>query len=68
MQGFTPKISIIILSYNQAEYIQKAINSALTQTYQNLEIIISDNGSTDNTKQIIKSFLYDDRVIFLEYL
>ena len=67
MQGFTPKISIIILSFNQAEYIQKAINSALTQTYQNLEIIISDNGSTDNTKQIIKSFLYDDRVIFLEY-
>ncbi|HCK03686.1 MAG TPA: hypothetical protein DHV86_02820, partial [Methylophilaceae bacterium] len=67
MQGFAPKISIIILSFNQAEYIQDAINSALTQTYYNLEIIISDNGSTDNTKQIIKSFLYDERVIFLDY-
>ena len=44
-----------------------AINSALDQTYKNIEIIISDNGSTDNTKQIIKSFLYDTRVIFLDY-
>ncbi len=67
MQYISPKISIIILSYNQAEYINEAINSVLSQTYTNLEVIISDNGSTDDTKKIIKSFLYDDRVIFLDY-
>ena len=67
IKTFNPKVSIIILSYNQAEYIKEAIRSALKQTYTNLEIIISDNGSTDNTKQIIKSFLDDDRIIFLDY-
>ena len=67
MKFFNPKVSIIILSYNQADYIKEAINSVLNQTYINLEIIISDNGSTDSTKQIIKSFLNDDRVLFLDY-
>ncbi len=67
MQITPSKVSIIILSYNQAEYISDAINSALNQTYKNLEIIISDNGSTDETKDLIKSFLFDPRVIFLDY-
>ncbi len=67
MKAFDPKVSIIILSYNQAEYIKESISSALNQTYKNLEIIISDNGSTDSTKNIIKSFLTDDRIIFLDY-
>tara|TARA_B110000003_G_C16647330_1_gene532617 strand:- start:2200 stop:3189 length:990 start_codon:yes stop_codon:yes gene_type:complete len=67
MKAFNPKVSIIILSYNQSEYIKEAINSTLNQTYTNLEIIISDNGSTDSTKKIIKSFLNDNRIIFLDY-
>lgn len=67
IKTFNPKVSIIILSYNQEEYIKEAISSALNQTYTNLEIIISDNGSTDSTKQIIKIFLDDDRVIFLDH-
>ena len=67
MKTFNPKVSIVILSYNQASYIKEAILSTLNQTYKNLEIIISDNGSTDDTKRIIKSFLNDDRILFLEY-
>jgi glycosyltransferase involved in cell wall biosynthesis len=67
IKTFNPKVSIIILSYNQAEYIKEAISSVLNQTYTNLEIIISDNGSIDSTKQIIKSVLSDDRMIFLDY-
>tara|TARA_Y100001970_G_C14235567_1_gene861578 strand:- start:1539 stop:2546 length:1008 start_codon:yes stop_codon:yes gene_type:complete len=68
IKTFFPKVSIIILSYNQADFIKEAINSVLNQTYTNLEIIISDNGSTDGTKKIIKSFLTDDRIIFLDYM
>ena len=59
-----PKVSVVILSYNQEQYLKQAILSVVNQTYQNLEIIISDNGSTDSSKDIIKNFLSDDRVIF----
>ena len=64
IKTFNPKVSIIILSYNQAEYIKEAISSALNQTYTNLEIIISDNGSTDSTKQIIKIFFINLMKLF----
>ena len=67
MQSANPKVSIIILSYNQDAYIKKAIDSVIHQTYTNLEIIISDNGSTDSSKKIIKSYLDDKRVIFLDW-
>lgn len=67
IQRSNPKVSIIILSYNQASYIEDAINSALDQTYENIEIIISDNGSTDSTKQIIKKFASDPKIITLDY-
>ena len=67
MNSSSLKVSVIILSFNQAEFIAEAINSVLNQTYKNLEIIISDNGSTDSTKEIIESFLSDERIIFLKY-
>ena len=67
MNSSTLKVSVIILSFNQDEYIAESINSVLNQTYKNLEIIISDNGSTDSTKEVIEGFLNDERVVFLEY-
>jgi len=67
MLNSNPKVSVIILSYNQSKYISDAIQSVLDQTYQNFEIIISDNGSTDSSKEIIKNFLHDRRIIFLDY-
>jgi len=51
-----PKVSIIIPAYNSAPTIEETIESALSQTYPNIEIIIIDDGSTDNTSEICKKY------------
>ena len=51
-----PLVSILIPTYNGEQFLSKAIQSALDQTYSNLEIIISDDGSTDETVKIAESF------------
>ena len=56
-----PKVSVIIPTYNVQAYIEQAIQSALDQTVQNIEIIVTDDASTDNTVQIIKS-MKDPRI------
>jgi len=48
-------------AYNNSEFIRDAIDSILNQTYQNIELIISDDGSADNTREIIDSYT-DDRI------
>ena len=52
-----PKVSILIATFNCAKYIAEAIDSVLDQTYTNYEIIIVDDGSTDETKSVIKIYL-----------
>jgi glycosyltransferase involved in cell wall biosynthesis len=61
-----PLVSIIITSFNRAHYIDRAINSALDQDYPNLEVIVSDNCSSDNTKKMINDLFHDDRLHFYE--
>jgi glycosyltransferase involved in cell wall biosynthesis len=57
-----PKISIVTPSYNQGQYIEQTILSIIDQGYPNLEYIIIDGGSTDNTVDIIKK--YSDQITY----
>ena len=58
-------VSVIIPTYNRAHLIKRSALSVLNQTYSNLELIIVDDGSTDNTEKIVKS-INDDRVIYIK--
>ncbi len=61
-----PLVSVLITNYNYANFISEAIKSVLSQTYQNFEIIICDDGSTDNSIDIINNFIkYDKRIILV---
>ena len=61
------KISVILPVYNSEEYVSESITSILNQTYKNFELIIIDDGSTDNSKVICKNFSKkDNRIIFLD--
>ncbi|MCI8778348.1 MAG: glycosyltransferase family 2 protein [Bacilli bacterium] len=53
-------ISIIIPVYNTEDYLDKCLSSIINQTYKNIEIIIIDDGSTDNSKKIIKQYMNKD--------
>ena len=64
VRGTEPqKISVIIPTYNRAHFLTDAIDSVLSQTYNNFEIIIVDDGSTDNTKEVL--IPYADKIIYI---
>ncbi len=60
MSQFNPLVSIIVPVYNGSNYLREALDSALAQTYKNLEIIVVNDGSTDDTESIALS--YGDKI------
>jgi len=58
-------ISVILSTYNRADRLKKAIKSVLNQTYKDLELIIVDDNSKDNTKKVVNSFK-DDRIKYIK--
>jgi len=55
-----PKVSIIIPTYNRANLLPRSIKSILNQTFKDFELIIVDDGSTDNTKEVVEEFQKKD--------
>jgi len=66
-QLFEPKVSVIIPLYNGSRFITEAVESVLNQTYQEFELIIVDDGSTDNSKEIVRKYVTDRRVRLIEH-
>ena len=58
-----PLVSVIIPTYNRPEYFKLALESALNQTYRNIEVIVSDNSTNDDTENLIQDYLARDKRI-----
>lgn len=56
-----PTVSVIIPAYNRVHLVGRSIRSVLNQTYQDFELIVVDDGSTDNTEEVVKEFQKQDR-------
>lgn len=67
MNSRNPLVSIIIPAYNTGHYIGETLECTINQTYQNTEIIVIDDGSTDNTREIVRHYqALDKRITLLE--
>ncbi len=65
MNADLPLVSIIVITYNSSKYVLETLESAKAQTYQNIELIISDDGSQDQTVELCERWLADNKERFV---
>ncbi len=58
----SPRVSLIIATYNYAHYVTEALDSLLDQTFEDFEAIVIDDASTDNTREVLARYAHDPRV------
>lgn len=58
-----PLVSIVINNYNYGQYLRDAIESALNQSYTNLEVVVVDDGSTDNSRDVIEEYAFSGKIV-----
>ena len=63
-QQFEPLVSVLLTSYNRPKMVQEAIESVLNQTYQNFELIILDDNSSEETQKVLSRYLNGSKVKF----
>ena len=54
-----PLISVVVATHNHAHFLPECLSSIKSQTYTNYELIVVDNGSNDNTKEVVENFAWD---------
>ncbi len=59
-----PTVTAIIATFNRAALLSNAIESVLNQTFTDFELLVIDNGSSDNTRSVVESYK-DDRVVYI---
>ena len=64
-QATKPLVSVIVITYNSSNYVLETLESAKAQTYKNIELIISDDGSTDTTVGICKNWINQNKERFV---
>ena len=65
MNEQNPLVSIIVITYNSAKYVLETLESARAQTYQNIELIVTDDCSTDNTVEICREWIEENKERFV---
>ncbi len=63
--GELPLVSIIIITYNSQKYVLETLDSAKAQTYPNIELIVTDDNSTDNTVEVCKQWMVENKDRFV---
>ncbi|UCE40736.1 MAG: glycosyltransferase [Candidatus Aminicenantes bacterium] len=57
-------VSIVITTFNRENLVSDAVESALAQTYKDIEVVVVDDGSTDNTRQVLDKYIKDEKIVY----
>ena len=66
MSTARPLVTVYIATHNRSEMLIRAVNSVLNQTYKYIEIIVADDGSTDDTEQVLQPYISNKQVVYIK--